>query len=80
MYHHHQILFEHRKQNHLSIMKSNIPTITSFSFMLDNVLGSTTQLVYNLNVSSGIETHCLVTSSLLKRRTTSFSLYSGTTA
>lgn len=80
MYHHHQILFEHKKQNHLSIMKSNIPTITSFSFMLDNVLGSNTQLVYNLNVSSGIETHCLVTSSLLKRRTTSFSLYSGTTA
>ena len=72
--------FEHMKQNHLSIMKSNIPTITSFSFMLDNVLGSNTQLVYNLNVSSGIETHCLVTSSLLKRRTTSFSLYSGTTA
>ena len=72
--------FEHMKQNHLSIIILNIPTITSFSFKLDNVLGSNTQLVYNLNVSSGIETHCLVTSSLLKRRTTSFSLYSGTTA
>lgn len=72
--------FEHMKQNHLSIIILNIPTTTSFSFMLDNVLGSNTQLVYNLNVSSGIETHCFVTSSLLKRRTTSFSLYSGTTA
>ena len=63
-----------------SIIILNIPTTTSFSFKLDNVLGSNTQLVYNLNVSSGIETHCFVTSSLLKRRTTSFSLYSGTTA